>query len=203
MATKTSILWIDDEIEMFGGHQMFLKGKGYTLETATNGYDALNLLEHTNYDIIFLDENMPGISGLDTLLEIKKIKPDIPVVMVTKNEEEHIMEQAIGSKIADYIIKPVNPSQLLLCIKKHTQSTELWAYHWTCNRSSVYPTRITSVSRILCLVGDDCRSVFKCGSCWLSARGADNTHTLDGRELWQTNMQLPPTRTIDRMDETR
>lgn len=125
MATKTSILWIDDEIEMFGGHQMFLKGKGYTLETATNGYDALNLLEHTNYDIIFLDENMPGISGLDTLLEIKKFKPDIPVVMVTKNEEEHIMEQAIGSKIADYIIKPVNPSQLLLCIKKHTQSTRL------------------------------------------------------------------------------
>lgn len=104
---------------------MFLKGKGYTLETATNGYDALNLLEHTNYDIIFLDENMPGISGLDTLLEIKKFKPDIPVVMVTKNEEEHIMEQAIGSKIADYIIKPVNPSQLLLCIKKHTQSTRL------------------------------------------------------------------------------
>jgi CheY-like chemotaxis protein len=125
MANTTSILWVDDEIDMLGPHQTFLKNKGYDIVTATNGYDAIDMLQEQNFDIIFLDENMPGISGLDTLLKIKEISPITPVVMVTKSEEEHIMEQAIGSKIADYLIKPVNPNQLLLCIKKHIESNRL------------------------------------------------------------------------------
>lgn len=125
MANNITVLWVDDEIEMFDPHVLFLKDKGFCVETTTNGYDALSLLQEKTFDIVFLDENMPGLGGLDTLLKVKEILPDMPIVMVTKNEEEHIMEQAIGSKIADYLIKPVKPSQLLLCIKKHTQSNRL------------------------------------------------------------------------------
>lgn len=125
MAKKTSILWIDDEIETLFPHVKYLKDKDYNVETATNGYDALDIIKESSFDLIFLDENMPGLSGLDTLLKIKEFSPSTPVVMVTKNEEEHIMEQAIGAKIADYLIKPVKPSQIVLCIKKQTESNRL------------------------------------------------------------------------------
>lgn len=115
------LLWVDDEIELLKAHILFLEKKGYEVETTSNGQDALDKCAGTTYDLILLDENMPGLSGLETLARIKEITPVTPVVMVTKSEEENIMDQAIGSKIADYLIKPVNPTQILLTLKKeHT-----------------------------------------------------------------------------------
>lgn len=122
---NTRILWADDEIDLLKPHIIFLERKGYKIDTATNGTDALDMIQDTHYSLVFLDENMPGLSGIDTLVRIKKINRNIPVVMVTKSEEERIMEEAIGSKIADYLIKPVNPSQLLLSIKKITEQKKL------------------------------------------------------------------------------
>ena len=113
------ILWVDDEIDLLQPYIIYLKGKDYDVTTASNGEDALDRLNEAVPDIVFLDENMPGLTGLETLQEIKRLHPEVPVVMITKSEEEHIMEQAIGEKIADYLIKPVNPSQILLCLKKH------------------------------------------------------------------------------------
>jgi len=112
------ILWVDDEIEMLKPHFLFLEDRGYTTTPCTNGQDALDLIEANRFDVILLDENMPGLNGLETLAEIKNRKPNLPVVMITKNEEEQIMEDAIGSKISDYLIKPVNPNQILLSLKK-------------------------------------------------------------------------------------
>lgn len=112
------ILWADDEIDALKPHIMFLNNKGYNVTTVTNGLDAIEEAKSTPFDIIFLDENMPGISGLEALSQIKSSMPNVPVVMITKSEEEHIMEDAIGGKIADYLIKPVNPNQILLSIKK-------------------------------------------------------------------------------------
>lgn len=114
-----SLLWVDDEIELLKAHILFLEKKGYEVETVSNGQDALDKCAETTYDLILLDENMPGLSGLETLSRIKEITPVTPVVMVTKSEEENIMDQAIGSKIADYLIKPVNPTQILLTLKKN------------------------------------------------------------------------------------
>lgn len=116
--SNIKILWADDEIDVLKPHIIFLNNKGYDVSTVTNGLDAIEEAKKTPFDIIFLDENMPGISGLEALSQIKTLMPDVPVVMITKSEEEHIMEDAIGSKIADYLIKPVNPSQILLSIKK-------------------------------------------------------------------------------------
>lgn len=115
---KVSILWADDEIDLLKPHILFLKEKGYEVHTANSGDVALEFVKKNNVDIIFLDENMPGLSGLKTLQQIKSIKPELPVVMITKSEEETIMEDAIGSKIADYLIKPVNPRQILSTLKK-------------------------------------------------------------------------------------
>lgn len=115
---NTILLWVDDEIEHLKPHLFFLKEKGYQVDTATNGKDALAMLTRTHYNLVFLDENMPGISGLETLMRIKEMQPNLPVIMVTKSEEEEIMNQAIGSKIADYLIKPVNPNQVLSSIKR-------------------------------------------------------------------------------------
>ncbi len=112
------ILWVDDEIELLKPHLIFLKQKGFEVQTALSGYDALEMVENTQFDLVFLDENMPGLNGLEVLQRIKSIQSSLPVVMVTKSEEEHIMEEAIGSQISDYLIKPVNPNQLLLSIKK-------------------------------------------------------------------------------------
>ncbi len=128
------ILWVDDEVDLLQPYIIYLKNKGYEVVTASNGEDALYLVESqktaslkdkSHFDIVFLDENMPGMSGLETLQEIKRVHPELPVVMITKSEEEHIMEQAIGEKIADYLIKPVNPSQILLCLKKHIHQQEI------------------------------------------------------------------------------
>lgn len=112
-------MWVDDEIETLKPQLMFIQQKGYEVTAVTNGYDAMEEFESDNeFDAVFLDESMPGISGLETLSRIKAIKPNIPVVMITKNEEEHIMEEAIGAQIADYLIKPVNPNQILLSLKR-------------------------------------------------------------------------------------
>ena len=120
-----TLLWVDDEIELLKPYVIFLEKKEYKVVTATNGQDALDLCREQAFDLIFLDENMPGLSGLETLSMIKEINPTIPVVMVTKSEEENIMNQAIGSKIADYLIKPVNPNQIFLTLKKHLHKREI------------------------------------------------------------------------------
>ena len=120
-----NILWVDDEIHMLKGHLLFLEGKGYSFETCNNGNDALEEFERQPFDAVFLDENMPGLTGLEVLERMKSIRPEVPVVMITKSEEESIMEMAIGSKIADYLIKPVNPNQVLLSLKKILKGKEL------------------------------------------------------------------------------
>ncbi|WP_343636140.1 PglZ domain-containing protein [Fluviicola sp.] len=122
---QAKILWADDEMEFLKPHVLFLEAKGYQVELINNGSEAVEKCQENNYDIVFLDENMPGISGLETLARIKEITPMTPVVMITKSEEESIMEEAIGSKIADYLIKPVNPNQLLLCLKKNLDHRKL------------------------------------------------------------------------------
>lgn len=127
------ILWVDDEIELLKPHILFLEGKNYTVSKCTNGADAIDLIEEINYDIVFLDENMPGLTGIETLTEIKNSKPNLPVIMITKSEEEYIMEDAIGSKIADYLIKPVNPSQILLSLKKNLDHSRLISQKTTSN----------------------------------------------------------------------
>lgn len=119
------ILWVDDEIDLLRPHILFLNEKGYEVTTATNGNDAIDLITKSRFDIVFLDENMPGPSGIQTLGKIKTVVPEIPVVMVTKSEDEGIMEEAIGSKIADYLIKPVNPNQLLLTLKKNLEQLRI------------------------------------------------------------------------------
>ena len=122
---RMTLLWADDEIDLLKPHIMFLRGKGYDVETVNSGADALDLAARRHFDLIILDENMPGLTGLETLSRIKMILPNVPVIMITKSEEENIMDQAVGSKIADYLIKPVNPSQILLSIKKNLHSAQL------------------------------------------------------------------------------
>jgi len=112
------ILWTDDEVEALKPHIIFLQEKGYEIDTCSNGNDTIDLVRQNRYDLIFLDENMPGLSGIETLRLIKEVRSDIPVVMITKSEEEDLMETAIGSEIADFLIKPVKPKQVLLAIKK-------------------------------------------------------------------------------------
>jgi len=119
------LLWVDDEIELLKAHILFLENKGYELITVSNGADAIEQCRVQTFDLILLDEMMPGLSGLETLQKIKEIQPATPIVMCTKSEEENIMEQAIGSKIADYLIKPVNPSQILLTLKKNIHRKEI------------------------------------------------------------------------------
>lgn len=119
------ILWADDEIDLLKPSVLFLKDKGYDVTTVTNGNDAIDIVKNTHIDIVFLDESMPGLSGLQTLTKIKEINNLIPVVMITKNEEENLMEDAIGSKIADYLIKPVKPQQILSSLKKLVHKVEL------------------------------------------------------------------------------
>lgn len=123
--SKERILWADDEIDLLKPHILFLQNKGYEVETVTNGRDALDALGSQIFNLIILDENMPGISGLEALQRIKIMQPNVPVIMITKSEEEDIMNQAIGSEIADYLIKPVNPMQILLSIKKNLHSEAL------------------------------------------------------------------------------
>ena len=119
------LLWADDEMELLKAHLMFLEKKGYEVVTVTNGTDAIEECRHHTFDLVLLDEMMPGLSGLETLQRIKEQSPQTPVVMVTKSEEEDIMNQAIGQQIADYLIKPVNPNQILLTLKKNIHRREI------------------------------------------------------------------------------
>ena len=119
------LLWVDDEIEVLKAHILFLEKKGYDVTTVSNGTDAIDQCRQQTFDLVLLDEMMPGLSGLETLQKIKELQPSTPIVMVTKSEEENIMDQAIGSKIADYLIKPVNPNQILLTLKKNIHRKEI------------------------------------------------------------------------------
>ncbi|MDY0216255.1 MAG: PglZ domain-containing protein [Bacteroidales bacterium] len=123
--TKTKILWVDDEIDLLKPHVMFLEHKGFLVETANNGAEALEMIQESMYDVVLLDENMPGLSGLEVLTKMNETNPTLPVVMITKSEEEHIMNDALGSNIFDYLIKPVNPNQILLSLKKIVENKEL------------------------------------------------------------------------------
>src|SRR5690606_10135310 len=130
---EIKILWVDDEIDLLKPHIIFLEKKGYNVTTATNGQDAIELFSEQNFDVVFLDENMPGITGLETLAELKEKKSTTPIIMITKSEEEFIMDEAIGSKIADYLIKPVNPNQILLSLKKNLDHSRLISEKTTSN----------------------------------------------------------------------
>ncbi len=138
---KPRILWVDDEIDLLRAHMIFLESKNYEVETANNGLDAVDRVKEDFFDIIFLDENMPGLTGLETLNRIKAIAPNVPVVMITKSEEENIMDEAIGSKIADYLIKPVNPKQILLTLKKNIDQKRLVTRQTT----SAYQTQFSQI----------------------------------------------------------
>lgn len=129
MAQQNRILWVDDEIELLRSHIIFLSEKGYTVDTVTNGEDAISSMKEKDYDLVFLDEMMAGMGGLETLAQIKEHNTSIPVVMITKNEEESLMNDAIGFKISDYLTKPVNPSQVLLVCKKILEGKKITGEH--------------------------------------------------------------------------
>ena len=126
---KDRILWADDEMDLLKPYLLFLEEKGYEVVAVTNGKDAIEICQNESFDIIFLDENMPGLSGLETLAQIKVLDPNVPMVMITKSEEEDIMNMAIGNKIADYLTKPVNPSQILMTLKKNIHKKEIVSEH--------------------------------------------------------------------------
>src|ERR1035438_636741 len=130
---KMTILWVDDEIDLLKPHMIFLRERGYDVDTTNNGHEALEILKKKDFDIVFLDEQMPGLSGIETLMKIKSDFPHLPVVMITKTEEETIMEDAIGSNISDYLIKPVNPNQILLSLKKTLENKKLVSEKTTSN----------------------------------------------------------------------
>ncbi len=131
--SQIKILWVDDEVDLLKPHILFLEKRNYEITTAQSGTEALEIENLGSFDIVFLDENMPGLTGLETLTELKSLHPSIPVVMITKSEEEYIMEEAIGSKIADYLIKPVNPNQILLSLKKNLDHSRLITAKTTSN----------------------------------------------------------------------
>ncbi len=142
---KQRILWADDEIDILRPYVLFLEEKDYEVVTTNNGSDAIELCEKETFDIVFLDENMPGLSGLETLTEIKNLHPTLPIVMITKSEEENIMDQAIGEKIADYLIKPVNPKQILMTLKKHIHQREIVSEH----TNSSYRQEFSDISYLI------------------------------------------------------
>ena len=158
------ILWADDEIDLLKPHIIYLEGKGHAITPAKSGDEALDLLEENSYDLIFLDENMPGLSGLETLTIIKEKYMNTPVIMITKSEEESIMEEAIGSKIADYLIKPVNPNQILLAIKKNIDSPRLVEEKTTSNYQQEF--RNISMSLASSLNKEEWYEIFKKLTYW-------------------------------------
>src|SRR5215217_1267741 len=125
------ILWVDDEIESLQSQKMFLEGKGYEVQTFTNGFDAIDYVKENPVDVVLLDETMPGITGLETLAKMKEVNGSLPIVLITKNETENLMDEAIGSQITDYLIKPVNPNQVWLSLKKIIDNRRLVAERTT------------------------------------------------------------------------
>jgi DNA-binding response OmpR family regulator len=156
---KVNILWADDEMDLLKPHLLFLREKGYDVTTVTNGQDAIEKFNKENFDIVFLDEQMPGMSGIETLSRIKNINTEVPVVMITKSEEEQIMEDAIGSKISDYLIKPVNPNQLLLSLKKNLENKRIVSEKTT----SAYQQEFRNISMNLSdkLTWEEWKEVYK------------------------------------------
>lgn len=153
------LLWVDDEIELLKAHIIFLEKKGYEVVTVSNGPDAIDQCRQQTFDLVLLDEQMPGLSGLETLQQIKDIQPATPVVMVTKSEEENIMDQAIGSKIADYLIKPVNPNQILLTLKKNIHQREIVTEVTQSGYQQQYQQIAMQISD--CRTFDDWKDVYK------------------------------------------
>lgn len=145
---RISILWVDDEIDLLKPHFLFLTSKGYELTPCNNGRDAIELVDEKAFDIVLLDENMPGLNGIETLSRLKVKKPQLPVIMITKNEEEQIMNEAIGAKIADYLIKPVNPNQILLTLKKNLNHQRLIAAKTTQNYQQAFGKISMEISQI-------------------------------------------------------
>jgi CheY-like chemotaxis protein len=174
---KVRILWTDDEIDLLRPYILFLEEKGYSVDTSNNGDDAITQVKSQNYDLILLDENMPGLSGIQVLNEIKKISPMVPVIMVTKSEEENIMEQAIGSKIADYLIKPVNPNQILLAIKKNIDNKRLIAE----NTTHTYQVEFNKLTAEISMANsfESWKKVYKTLVYWEIELGKNNDHTMD------------------------
>lgn len=168
------ILWADDEIDLLKPHILFLKAKGYEVETANNGRDALDCLGAAHFDIVLLDENMPGISGLETLTLINREYPQLPVIMITKSEEENLMNQAIGSKIADYLIKPVNPIQILSSIKKNLHSSELVAAQASSSYQQEFQTLSSRISRAESI--DDYYDLYRSLVYWQMNLSSTETH---------------------------
>ncbi len=159
MAKQQLLLWVDDEIDLLKPYVLFLQEKGYSVQTATNGQDALELCRKQAFHLVFLDENMPGLSGLETLNQLKEIQPNLPVVMITKSEEENIMDQAIGNKIADYLIKPVNPSQILLTLKKNLHQQDIVSEALTQDYRQEFQALSTQISMAASL--DDWKEVYR------------------------------------------
>ena len=174
---KPRILWVDDEIDILRAHILFLENKDYEVETAYNGLDAIEMVKSNFFDIIFLDENMPGLTGLETLTEIKAISPNVPVVMITKSEEENIMDEAIGSKISDYLIKPVNPKQILLSLKKNIDQKRLVTQQTT----SAYQTQFSQIGMRINdrLDYREWMDIYKKLVFWEIELGASDDHTMD------------------------
>ena len=174
------LLWADDEMELLRAHLIFLEKKGYEVVTVTNGTDAIEECKKRTFDLVLLDEMMPGLSGLETLQRIKEITPQVPVVMVTKSEEEDIMNQAIGQQIADYLIKPVNPNQILLTLKKNIHRKEIV----TETVQSNYQQQFQQLSMQImdCRTWDDWTAVYKRLVRWeleLSATDSQMTEMLE------------------------
>ncbi len=159
MAYKAHFLWVDDEIDLLIPHMLFLKEKGYETDFANNGRDAIAMCQSKAYDIIFLDEHMPGLSGLNTLSKLKETSPTVPVVMITKSEDEGIMNKAIGKKISDYLIKPVNPNQILLAIKKILEKEQLISETTTLNYREEYNKLNLEINN--CRSIDDWRRLYR------------------------------------------
>lgn len=186
-----NILWADDEIDMLKPHIIFLEQKGYVVTAVKSGNEALDKMENEHFDLIFLDENMPGLSGLETLTQMKITKPHIPVVMITKNEAESIMEEAIGSKIADYLIKPVNPNQILLSIKKNMDRKRLVSAKTTTN----YQQEFRKISMRLSenLDKEDWKEVFKQINYWeleIDRNGEESMAEILAMQKTEANMQF-------------
>jgi len=183
MSTKVRILWADDEIDHLKPQIMFLEEKGYEIIAVTNGYDAIEKCKEEKVDVVFLDESMPGIGGLDTLGKIKEIDKNIPVVMITKNEQEDIMEEAIGGQITDYLIKPVKPNQILLTLKRILQSKRLVSEKTNSNYQQTFSTIFSQIQ--MGLDHEEWKEIYQRITYWELELGAT-----EGREMEEVmNMQ--------------
>ena len=172
-----NILWADDEIELLKPHILFLEEKGCRVRSTVSGTDALAALGEETFDLVFLDENMPGVGGIETLLEIKRKYPSLPVVMITKSEEEDLMEQAIGKQIADYLIKPVNPKQVLLAVKKLVHGQEIISEKTTLDYQSQFMRLSDSIGAAT--TPDDWRALYKDLLYWELQLGESNPQMSD------------------------